>query len=1218
MKLVLNFGWLRAKLSAPCPRLGIAVRFIGVLRSVTSLFPHSFPVCLLLLALFPSSEAFGAGNWLKCGYSAPDSVGFMLLLSDGTVMALNFPTSTSGSVGTDWYRLTPDPDGHYVNGEWSRIASMHYQRHAFGSVVLPDGRVLVVGGEHPVGGAGEASAEIYDPLGNFWALVNPPSSLMDGTKNSPDYGGSVPNKAQGFIDCNTALLPDGTVLTAPVAPSVINGTLIYNPNANSWTNGPPTGLLQSETSWLKLPDGSILTVDPGANTTERYIPSLNQWIPDRSVPVNLWGFLPAPYVAETGPAFLLPNGNGFFLGGSGKTAIYIPSGSTNLGTWLPGPDIPDGRVSADAPAAMMPNGKILCAVSGPPLSTLDGDGNPQFTTPTSFYEYDYSAGTIGSFTRVNAPTGTVDDIRSQDCSMLVLPDGSVLYCHVKQADAFYSDFGSHLYVYVPADGVPVTVGKPHIARITPNPDGSFHLAGDGFTGISGGAAFGDDAQMDSNYPIIQFKDMLNGHVDYGRTFHWSRNGVRLGSAPETVEFTLPPGLIPQPYEVSISVNGILSDPVIFSFVTPEFVAICPGESTTLKLITPPDRNLTYQWLFNGEFILGETNAQLNIVSAKTNQTGNYQLLWAYINDLVTSPPVPVAVGTWIVQQPPITNSAILCQPYSTNVHVRGKGTVSAQWFRNGRPMVPDSRVSFTSQPGDPGETLFSINISQTKYEDDATYTVTIKDDCGEVSTQPFTLRVVPNPPWVRIATEGPPPRHDASMCFDSDRQVTVLFGGATPAPGAAGFLGDTWEFDGTNWTQRLPVTSPSGRYQANMVYDSIRHRVVLFGGEHYDRSYGSRFSPETWEWDGTNWNLVTTAHLPPWREWLYPYTACYDSNRKEMLLFGFLSDPLWAYDGTDWSVRNPGGKGPGYSESAHLAFDSNRGVAVLAGGVGGSLSQYPVLPLWEWDGTVWQEREQSGQQPWLYVGGAAMTYDTFRQECVVFGQVRGEVDGRETTSHFPSPDSDRYIWRWNGLQWQADPPTPTIGVASEIFHSMCFDSARNALVLFGGQDTGNFIATNFTYEILYKDSPEVLKQPTVESLVLGSPGQIEVLAAGAPPIRYQWQKEGADLADSIHLGGTLTDTLQIGNVGTGDAGIYRLVLSNLCGVTISQPIQLRVTTMDLSLEGSGDHFNIVWSDPAATLQTATNPKGPWTIVPAAISPYLVVPNTSRGFFRLVR
>jgi Immunoglobulin domain len=181
---------------------------------------------------------------------------------------------------------------------------------------------------------------------------------------------------------------------------------------------------------------------------------------------------------------------------------------------------------------------------------------------------------------------------------------------------------------------------------------------------------------------------------------------------------------------------------------------------------------------------------------------------------------------------------------------------------------------------------------------------------------------------------------------------------------------------------------------------------------------------------------------------------------------------------------------------------------------------------------------------------------------------------------------------------------------------MCFDSARNALVLFGGYDTGQTYATNYTYEMVYQDTPAVLKQPTVQSVVLGGHGQISVVAAGAPPISYQWQKDGVNLTNSDHLLGSTNDTLQIVSVGAADFGLYRLVLSNHCGVTVSQPIQLRVTAPALSVAVSGDNLNIAWSDPAATLQTATSPAGPWTPVPAT-SPYTVVPNKSKGFFRLV-
>jgi hypothetical protein len=501
------------------------------------------PICkllslLALVELLMPLPAKASGNWLKLADTAPDAVNFMILLSDGTVMAAN---NTAGSTyGRDWYKLAPDQYGHYVDGNWSRRASAQYTRLYFASQVLVDGRLFVAGGEYGTGGA---NAEIYDPLFDSWTAVYPPGALIGITANN------------GFIDAESVLLPGGKVLIHPVSPATNNATIIYDPYLNSWSASGITSSAQDESSWVKLPDGSILTVNADLQTSERFIPSLNQWILDANLPVSLWATLPG-YYGEAGPAFLLPNGNAFFLGGSGHTCIYTPSGTTNVGSWTAGPDIPGGLVAADAPAAMMPNGKILCAVA--PAPTEDGLGNPVFSGPTSFFEYDYSAGATGAFTQVGAPTGSSDNIASFLAAMLVLPDGSVLYSHV----------GNQLYVYAP-DGSQLASGKPFITGITPNANGSFHLTGRGFNGISQGAAYGDDAQMDGNYPIVLVTDNNNGHADYGRTFNWSSTGVRTGNTPVSTDFTVSRGLLPQNYSLTVIGCGISSDPV--SFTAPVWV-----------------------------------------------------------------------------------------------------------------------------------------------------------------------------------------------------------------------------------------------------------------------------------------------------------------------------------------------------------------------------------------------------------------------------------------------------------------------------------------------------------------------------------------------------------------------------------------------------------------------------------------------------------------------
>jgi hypothetical protein len=67
-------------------------------------------------------------------------------------------------------------------------------------------------------------------------------------------------------------------------------------------------------------------------------------------------------------------------------------------------------------------------------------------------------------------------------------------------------------------------------------------------------------------------------------------------------------------------------------------------------------------------------------------------------------------------------------------------------------------------------------------------------------------------------------RFQHAMAYDSTRGVTVLFGGFKDIVND-----ETWEWDGTLWTQRL-VSGPSARRDHAMSFDAGRGVTVLFGG----------------------------------------------------------------------------------------------------------------------------------------------------------------------------------------------------------------------------------------------------------------------------------------------------------------------------------------------------------------------------------------------------
>ena len=146
--------------------------------------------------------------------------------------------------------------------------------------------------------------------------------------------------------------------------------------------------------------------------------------------------------------------------------------------------------------------------------------------------------------------------------------------------------------------------------------------------------------------------------------------------------------------------------------------------------------------------------------------------------------------------------------------------------------------------------------------------------------------------WAVCATGGPSGRYGHSMVYDAARERVVLFGGAVddvpPKKGekvhTARYFGDTWEWNGTAWTQRSDI-GPAPRALHAMAYDSDRGRTVLFAGQisnDPDEDVKAGIPADTWEWDGSAWMQV--ADMGP-GHWVGADMA-YDRARQQMVLFG--------------------------------------------------------------------------------------------------------------------------------------------------------------------------------------------------------------------------------------------------------------------------------------------------------------------------------------------
>ncbi len=348
--------------------------------------------------------------------------------------------------------------------------------------------------------------------------------------------------------------------------------------------------------------------------------------------------------------------------------------------------------------------------------------------------------------------------------------------------------------------------------------------------------------------------------------------------------------------------------------------------------------------------------------------------------------------------------------------------------------------------------------------------------------------------WVqRTPGTSPPARHGHAMAYDSARGRVVLFGGYyEDLQGNSQYFADTWEWDGNTWVQRTPSGSPPARWGHAMAYDSARGRVVLFGGHYYDGT--GRYLADTWEWDGDNWVQQTPATSPAAR---YGHAMAYDSARGGVVLFGGFtstSPPLladtWEWDGDTWVQQTPA-TGPAARYGHAMAYDSARGRVVLFGGEPGTFS----ADTWEWDGNAWVQNATSpGSQT-----GHAMAYDGARGRVVLVSSRAGslplaetwEWDGnswvRRTSATSPSSrtfhamayDSARGrvvlfggrestgsrladTWEWDGNTWVQR--TPATSPLARYLHAMAYDGARGRVVLFGGFDGSNSLADTWEWD----------------------------------------------------------------------------------------------------------------------------------------------------------
>jgi hypothetical protein len=445
-----------------------------------------------------------------------------LLLSDGSVLVGDANGSADGGTGESWYKLTPNIEGSYIAGTWTKLADMQagYTPLYTASALLPDGRVIIEGGEYINGNAvWSGQGSIYDPVADSWSAVAPPAGMA---------------MTSSIGDASGIVLADGTFMLSPVYQPASGPQQLFNAAKLTWTaTGLNNKISNDEDSQALTRGDNILTTASYNNSkvgvgAELYDAKTGKWVVITKPPVQLWD-----KNGEIGPEVNMLNGAVFAFGSTlGHTAIL------NGRTWTIGPDMPiiggQRYGMADAPATVLPSGKIL-AMGGPGYAA----------TPSHFFLYDGK-----TFTQTADTPNAPGDSNFQG-NMLVLPTGQILLTDQSGDIEIYTDPGAPVAGNAPKGiSVPTTLSTGPI----------FTLKGSQLGGTTQGAAYGDDYQSATNYPIVRIINVATKHVFYARTFGFSTMAITPNAA-STASFTLPAGIETGASKLEVIASGFASAPV---------------------------------------------------------------------------------------------------------------------------------------------------------------------------------------------------------------------------------------------------------------------------------------------------------------------------------------------------------------------------------------------------------------------------------------------------------------------------------------------------------------------------------------------------------------------------------------------------------------------------------------------------------------------------------
>jgi uncharacterized repeat protein (TIGR03803 family) len=643
--------------------------------------------------------------------------------------------------------------------------------------------------------------------------------------------------------------------------------------------------------------------------------------------------------------------------------------------------------------------------------------------------------------------------------------------------------------------------------------------------------------------------------------------------------------------------------------------------------------LFYHWqkngidLADGGNISGSHSRILTLTNVALSDAGSYSVIVSNSSSTATSASALLAVTSsppYFVSQP-INQTLAPGATATLAVTALGNLPLSYRWQRNGINLADGGTVS-----GSSSNVLTLTNVTETN---NGTYVVVATNALGSVSSTGALLTVVPmSAPGTRVTTlhwfklNGP----DGDTPNGLARGTNGILYGTSPSGGAFhngtafslttnGTFTTLVSFQGTNGSspQAALLQGTDGNFYGTTQQGGTNDLGSVF-----------RMTPA---------GMVTVLHSFD-ADISSPYTAL--AQDAEGNFYGVAGD----FTGNIFKFTPNG-----LFTNLYTFADGDRPVDALASGADGNfygmLSQGGIFDngaifRMSFNGSLTNIYSFTGGPDGLLPAGSLMPggdgalYGTTKSSTTNFGGTAFEyggtvfritaVSGFTTVCRFPSG-----VQPWAGVIYSSDgnfygtthgsDSGPINQGPSAIINGTVFrltpngslstllefdgfnDGARPETSLLEGPDGSLYGTTSIggpgghgtIFKLSFTTAPQITTQPTNQTAVAGANVSFSVAVFGAPPLSYQWRKNGNNLTDNTSVSGSTSRILNLINVSLADQATYSVVVSNALGSVTSFNALLTILSPPVfrSIGQTGGIVTLTWTAIAQQtyqLQSNTN------------------------------